>query len=1151
MPDKTNQERIIDNNDKIDEIKSKVSDLPDYQDLTQQTAIQSDVKVGKTFYNNSGILNVGTAPDTSIITETVTNTAELETITTTDFINNNLKVYKDTVFAFNKNKDKIYAKYNGVLSFVEIDTNPSSYEIGCVNVFKPNCIIIRVAYTNKLSLIEYDYSDRKFTKLNEINYLDVVDEDSFTLNSIALNPTRNLIAISSTGSHYYIYEIQNDYSLKKLFKDLKMLDHTSYALKWINPYNLNVGSTGLISDVLVTIYSDLTYTTYKRGYGSASALDPKPLAYNLEGTYCARGRGKPSGSYRSYFCTGQITIHKCTTNSKGVTTITKEILNTNIGEDTSGYSSYSVVWFNETTFGVYRYYYDSYTILYIYVINKSTDTVTMVKNYSYNSDKIQIYALNVGLGYLIYNPKQLIYYQVKLEGETHTIGAYINDNYFGTSMDTTATVTDLLAGKTAYSKNEIITGTMPNNGVLNYAPSTAQQTIPAGYTSGGTISAVTSAIDNNIQANNIKKDVEILGVTGTYEGSGGGSGDVKLFDTVEHMQQDADAQEGDLAVVYGNEVQPVTEESKFDSCIFPNVVVLDEAVTSTTYGSFGTVDMSMGYFDGFVTLSPTAYTIEGYSDTGAINIQYTSSDGITYTRTDGGNDLVEFGVVIQWQPAYGQFKSDYGKFMLITSNYFSGFYKYTHYEDEDCIKLIPISGVSYDSSTNTYMYDTSTEPIDKEISISAVYKVRNKLIADGILTSSINYFTVFLNSNLDVCVLISKGSSYSNNVIALDNNLNPVGMMSLSYPTDTTASTSSVYKLDLENLTYTLLADNIIEKQVTAGTSSGGVWYYRSYTDIASFCVYVSTSSYTLEDTFRVINNNVATGVRPSNVPTDLNVERTEYVLVDCQLDATADYVYGKTFYGKNGIEMGNIQNNKNLDMTTLRNRIITVYDSIIKSTLANDVTDLSSMFERCSDIITIPLFDTSNVTNMYRMFNLCQNLVEIPLLDTSNVTNMNGMLANCDKLTTIPQLDTSKATNMNAMFQSCDKLITIPLINTGNVKSMSNMFSGCKSLTSIPLLDTSNVTEMAYMFENCTSLTTVPQLDISKVTNTFDVFKGCTSLSNESLNNILGICIGATSFTSTKTLKYAMGLTSAQANICKSLSNYSAFIAAGWTTGY
>ena len=31
---------------------------------------------------------------------------------------------------------------------------------------------------------------------------------------------------------------------------------------------------------------------------------------------------------------------------------------------------------------------------------------------------------------------------------------------------------------------------MPNNGVLNYTPSSAVQTIPAGYTSGGTIAAI-------------------------------------------------------------------------------------------------------------------------------------------------------------------------------------------------------------------------------------------------------------------------------------------------------------------------------------------------------------------------------------------------------------------------------------------------------------------------------------------------------------------------------------------------------------------------------------------------------------------------------------------------------------------------------------
>ena len=146
--------------------------------------------------------------------------------------------------------------------------------------------------------------------------------------------------------------------------------------------------------------------------------------------------------------------------------------------------------------------------------------------------------------------------------------------------------------------------------------------------------------------------------------------------------------------------------------------------------------------------------------------------------------------------------------------------------------------------------------------------------------------------------------------------------------------------------------------------------------------------------------------------------------------------------------------------------------------------------------------------------------------------------------------LDTSSMTSGQEMFSSCINLTTIPLIDTSNMTNTSNMFNYCLALTSIPLLDTSNVTNISYMFSRCGNLTTVPQLNTSKVTNFSSTFQNCGSLSNESLNNILAMCINFITTPSGKKLSN-LGITSAQATICQSLSNWDAFVAAGWTTGY
>ena len=407
--------------------------------------------------------------------------------------------------------------------------------------------------------------------------------------------------------------------------------------------------------------------------------------------------------------------------------------------------------------------------------------------------------------------------------------------------------------------------------------------------------------ETKIIPENIKKGVQIFDVTGTLESGTSGQGDVKLFKTIEEMRADTTAKEGDLAIVYREEIQPVTEESEFDNCTFPNTVVLKEAFTGNIYGSFTAVDHSV-MFSGMVNMSSSNFRFNGGSESSQVRVEYTSQDGITYTRTDGGEELQEFGTTIKYEPTI-PLNDVIGNFMKIKGNYFEGMYEY----------------------------------------------------------------------------------------------------------------------------------------------------------------------------------------------------KSNEYVMTKNQLNATPDYVYEKEFYGKNGVEVGTLQNKENLTKNMVKHRV--------------------NIWSNYNSGIICP-------SDASYMFMDCTNLTTIPLLDTSNVTNMDYIFYNCTSLTTIPELDTSNVTDMSGMFSDCTNLTTIPLLDTSNVTTMYRMFSRCTSLATMPLLNTSNVTDMRYMFGSC------------------------SSLNNESLNNILVMCINAAKITSNKTLTY-IGLTEEQANKCKTLSNYSAFIAAGWTTGY
>ena len=254
--------------------------------------------------------------------------------------------------------------------------------------------------------------------------------------------------------------------------------------------------------------------------------------------------------------------------------------------------------------------------------------------------------------------------------------------------------------------------------------------------------------------------------------------------------------------------------------------------------------------------------------------------------------------------------------------------------------------------------------------------------------------------------------------------------------------------------------------------------------------------------------------------------EGSRYKLAPTQLDATPEYVYNTLFYGKNGVEIGVLTNtvsnsfaDTNAEIYTkilnaydnMEPRVLTDTDKTIDRNIfivptksdgvpllnTSNVTNMSTMFQSCTNLTTIPQLNTSKVTNMNNMFRGCASLTTIPLLNTSSVTNISSMFEDCTSLTTIPALDTSGVINMSRMFYGCTNLASIPSLNTSSATNMTDMFTGCTSLTTIPALDTSKVTNMNGTFQSCTSLTTIPALDTGSVIDMYSMFSGCTSLAN------------------------------------------------------
>ena len=595
---------------------------------------------------------------------------------------------------------------------------------------------------------------------------------------------------------------------------------------------------------------------------------------------------------------------------------------------------------------------------------------------------------------------------------------------------------------------------------------------------------------------------------------------IKIFNTKELMQADTTAKEGDLAVVYRSELKSISNGDTIASITFPKTVVLDEAVSSDYYGMLRGENDPMIYLD--IQLNASNCFIRDMA--GVISeIEYSSTDGITYTRTDSNEDTYEIGETL-----VENLDEHICKFMQIGGNIFEGLFQYKHHALDNVYNAsnytnntklninykIPDIIAKIDNGDPKQLIIIEEAELDKSGYYYNIKKCKTYQPAGNNrpfigITADNKYYICFEMYNKDSSTTIEQIET--NYDFSLDN---PV------------VSTVNITKSDADKLPIFGNRSN--------GISTGSDTYYilkeiqANQTNIVSIA---GPNMITTSLNSSQLGKGVTIITAPNNVYKSELTYIDSYIPASTQLTTVANDVYQSIFYGKNGLETGTLTNSIDNSFADSNAEIYAIIKQAYNNMEPRVLTDNDKTVNRSIQIIPTnskgqALFDTSAVTNMTSMFDDCSNLKEVPLLDTS------------------------KAVDTSCMFRRCSSLKEVPLLDTSNVTDMGSMFAYCTSLKEAPALNTSKVTTFNSMFCQCTSLKHVPLLDTSNVIGMFNTFEKCTNLSDESLNNILAMCTNATKITSNKTLKY-LSLTSDQATKCTTLSNYSAFTSAGWTTGY
>lgn len=439
--------------------------------------------------------------------------------------------------------------------------------------------------------------------------------------------------------------------------------------------------------------------------------------------------------------------------------------------------------------------------------------------------------------------------------------------------------------------------------------------------------------ETNLLPENLKEGVTVLGVEGSLKVTGSDS-NIKLFETVEDMNNDPNPKEDDLAVVYREEYQNMDVDTQTQYITFPETVVLPEAITSDYRCTYKYIDNTYGSFS--VRLNDNSFRFSSRG-TPIINITYTSVDGITYNRDVFSIDNLELTNPVDLDSIIHinvntQWNDNFGYFMQIGGTTFDGLYKYIGTDNYNNYGL-----------ANTQF--TLTSPNQLLPGISA-YGKNGNVTGDGSICTPNNTFAdipaqLYYNIKKQYDVMTPKILTDDNKTIDKNIYFIPVKSDGTILLDTSKVSDLSYIFTDCKNLTEIPLIN----------TSNA--------TDMRSmFSGCENLTTVPLIDTSNAI--------------------KMTYMFSGCQ----------------NLTEIPKLNTKKATDTHGMFNYCKNLI-SVPQLNLSNTVS-VFDMFSGCQNITTVPVFNLSNINTPLRMFDGCPNLSDESLnnilascITATNITNI------------------------------------------------------------------------------------------------------------------------------------------------------------------